>query len=698
MAEAPDDLATEAETDEHDVAGTAGTEIGGADVAGGSFAPTVLRERYFIDPSSPLPDFDQPSAKAFAVEDRKEPQRELFALICTPGLPARTEAMNRLKGLEIRGLMPLVDWDSVFWPPFDRRAMAVIYVRPAGRLMPKLESGEIKITEYDISRRVIEPLVKALSDLDELGVPHRQIRPQNLFYMNTDAQDIVLGDCVTAPPGFDQPPLFEPLERALASPGGRGQGALTDDMFSIGAMLVVMFLGNNPLGRVSEDEVLYRRIEQGSYAAICGGARVPLSLLEPLRGLLSDDPTERWGMEQVELWLNGRKMTPIQKKSAAKAETPLRFAGRDHITVRTLAHAFSKRVSDAARLIKDEHFHTWLKRSIGNANLADAIKGTVDQAKFHQGTFQGSDDFLICKACMQLDPAGPIRFRGLSFMVDGFGSLLATEMLRDGDPQVAAECLAKDLPSIWFSIQSRYSTDTGPWQRTLAQCKGFLNINEPGYGIERVLYELNPSLPCQSPLVVREHALTPGELVPALDDAANHADTQKSPLDRHIVAFIAARFQEDIHPHLRALASPKQETQVIGMLSLLAFLQWRLRLETCYGLASWVGGLLGPAINTYHNRPLRKEIEREIPRLVRKGSLPELFDLIDNADKRREDVSGFEEAKAQYAEMEDEVRDIEGGGSERLSTAERAGQQAAAMISVLGAMIVVVVVFLLESW
>lgn len=701
MAEAPDDRDDVAVMDDDEDVAPPGMDSADdeSDLSSQSFEPAVLRDRYVIHPNEPLPELDQPSAKAFAVTDRRETERELFALICTPGMPTRTDAMNRLKGLDMKGLLPLVDWDSVFWPPFDRRTMAVIYTKPAGgRVMQKIEAGELKITEYDMSRRVIEPLAKAIADLDTLGVPHREIRPQNLFFMDTECQDIVLGDCVTAPPGFDQTPLFEPLERALASPAGRGSGNVSDDIFSFGASLVVVFLGNNPLSRVSEDELLYRRIEQGSYAAICGGARVPLSLLEPLRGMLSDDALERWGLEQIELWLNGRKMTPIQKRSAPKAETPQRFAGRDHITARTLAHAFSKRISDAARLIKEEHFHAWLKRGIGDAGLSDSIRGLADQAKFHQGTFQGSDDFLVCRACMLLDPLGPIRFKGLAFTIDGFGSLLAVEMLRGGDAQAAAECIGRELPTIWFTVQSNYVIDASNWQRTYGQMKGFLNINEPGYGIERVLYELNQGLPCQSPLIVRDHAMTPAELVPALDEAANHADTQKSPLDRHIVAFIAARFAEDIHPHLRALSSPKVETQVIGMLSLLAFLQWKLRIEACYGLASWVGGLLGPAINTYHNRPLRREIEREIPRLVRKGSLPELFDLIDNAEKRREDLSGFEEAKAEYAEMEDEVRDIEGAGSERMSKAERAGQQTAAMISVIGAMIVVVVVFLLESW
>ncbi len=41
----------------------------------------------------------------------------------------------------------------------------------------------------------------------------------------------------------------------------------------------------------------------------------------------------------------------------------------------------------------------------------------------------------------------------------------------------------------------------------------------------------------------------------ALDGAANRVDTKNKPMDRHIAAFIAARFEEDIHPHLKAVAA-----------------------------------------------------------------------------------------------------------------------------------------------
>ncbi|MBT3306810.1 MAG: hypothetical protein HN377_10050 [Alphaproteobacteria bacterium] len=233
-------------------------------------------------------------------------------------------------------------------------------------------------------------------------------------------------------------------------------------------------------------------------------------------------------------------------------------------------------------------------------------------------------------------------------------------------------------------------------QSEYARLRGFLSLDDPGFGFERCLYESNPTMPCQSELIVSEYVCQIEDVLKSLDSVANRIDNNIKPMDRHLAAFIAASFDEDIHPHLKALAAPVEETATIGMLSLLAFLQWKLRISALYGLSSWVGGLLGPAINTYHSRTTRREIKKEIPRLVRKGSLPELFDLIDNADNRRTDAQGFEEAASEYAAAEYEIREIEGAGSERQSKAEKTGKQTAAVISVVLSMITASILFIIE--
>ena len=83
----------------------------------------LLRDRYLIDSDSPLPQLDSPSAKAFSVEDRRDPARKLFALICTPGLPPRAGVMALLRGCNIRGVLPLVEY-SVAWSWFTNARWA----------------------------------------------------------------------------------------------------------------------------------------------------------------------------------------------------------------------------------------------------------------------------------------------------------------------------------------------------------------------------------------------------------------------------------------------------------------------------------------------------------------------------------------------------------------------------------------------
>ena len=225
-----------------------------------------------------------------------------------------------------------------------------------------------------------------------------------------------------------------------------------------------------------------------------------------------------------------------------------------------------------------------------------------------------------------------------------------------------------------------------------------LQNNDSGYGIERCFYELNPSLPCQSQLIVHDYIVGIRELLPALDEAANRVDTKTKPVDRHIAAFIAARFDHDIGPHINAQNSPQKDQSLIGMLSLLAVMQWRMKQGPFYGLSSWVGGLLGPAINSYYSRPTRRELESEIPSLVRKGSLPELFDLIDNAENRKIDSEGYATAREEFGAAEEEITEIEQTDTARSEEAERVGEQTAAISSIVMALIVISVLLLFENW
>lgn len=72
--------------------------------------PGVLRERYTIRSNQPIPELSTPNAEAFVAEDKRDANRQLYALICRPELPPRVNVMRALKGLQAPGLVQLVEW------------------------------------------------------------------------------------------------------------------------------------------------------------------------------------------------------------------------------------------------------------------------------------------------------------------------------------------------------------------------------------------------------------------------------------------------------------------------------------------------------------------------------------------------------------------------------------------------------------
>jgi serine/threonine protein kinase len=130
---------------------------------------------------------------------------------------------------------------------------------------------------------------------------------------------LVFGQCVSTPPAVTQPVVYETIESGLAAPTGRGKGSLSDDMYSVGVTTLALLIGHSPCLGLSDDEIISRKFEMGSYWALLGDERVSLTMMEPLRGLLNDNPQKRWGLEDLVYWINGRRLNPKSQMLPPKA-------------------------------------------------------------------------------------------------------------------------------------------------------------------------------------------------------------------------------------------------------------------------------------------------------------------------------------------------------------------------------------------
>jgi len=659
-----------------------GIEMGG-EAAAASDAPAILLNgRYDIHPSRPLPDLDSPSARAFEADSRMHPQNKVFALVCIPGLAVRADVIEQIVEHQIPGCLGLMDYGVLDWPLLDQKTIVLILERPmGGRVSDVLihESSDYKKIDY--IKASLDGMMEGLGQLHSRGITHRAVRHDNLFFLDDQREEVLLGEFVSSPPGFDQPVAYETIERSMADEGGRGSGLAEDDMYAFGVSLAFMVQKSIPTKGFSREALIFTKISESSYQTLVGSNLITATLLDVLRGLLNDDPTERWGFEELENWKAGRRVPPSQSSPPAKSQRPLKLGGFDHVFPRTLAYSMAKRPETALKLITDGTVEQWLSRGLEDKDLAAAIADTTDWASAQEGK-PDTNDLLLSRVLMLLDPLAPIRFKGISFMPDAFGMAMIIERLRGGDVRALAEAVLLEVPKYWFEINGGPAASADMETMGYNRIRTHLQKKGPGYGIERCMYELNHGFPCQSPLFQDEYILDVEDVLPALNEIEKTVDSKTAPVDRHIAAFVAAKVKTAAEPFLHDIADPDEALQTLGHLKLLAFLQELYAPRPLLGLSKWIGGQMGPVIKLYQSRPTRKALEAEVPNRVRTGMLSELLALLDDPEARLKDEEGYMQAVEEFRVAQEEIEEIEFDIGPNSDKAERTSKQVAAITSI----------------
>ena len=119
--------------------------------------------------------------------------------------------------------------------------------------------------EDTLNHYFVMPMMRGLLEFQRVGIVHNAIRPTNIFWRLGGATPPQLGECLSAPAGYGQPVLFEPLERAMCNPTGRGSGHHVDDCYAFGVTLAMMIIGKNPLQGMDDRAIIQLKTERGSF-------------------------------------------------------------------------------------------------------------------------------------------------------------------------------------------------------------------------------------------------------------------------------------------------------------------------------------------------------------------------------------------------------------------------------------------------
>lgn len=611
----------------------------------------LLLNRYEIDPSTPLPALSRASARAFAAIDRNEPSRAIYAVVTDPRRPFRQRSYHQSRQMQNDCFTTLIRTGSEAWPLTQRKETILIVPRPAGApLMPSLNDRIEPLPFHRLTRAVLPAIADMLDEMANNHITHRAIRPDNIF-LDADTGTFTVGECFSVPGGVALPAVFEPIERAMCMPEGRGEGDPSDDMFALGVTTLFLALGQNPVADLDDETLLLRRRQLGTYAALVGKRRMPTELIQMLRALLRDDQDDRWSVEDLLGWLNSGRVSSPPGNVKIECTRPFEFGERKYKTTQTLAYALGGDWNGALEVVKSGTIRKWLDKALKDKRAQSALARCSVSGT--NGPRSISADLRVARTLLALDPNGPLRYRDLTMMPDGIGAALAVLYDDPARLKTLVDMLIGMLPAFWMDQKNRPNYAMFTADEAINRVLPLLSQQAPGFGIERVLYELNPSMACQSPLVASANCV---EITPLLRALDNCAGDQESIIDRHIAGFIAARVRGSVDRDMNdiSLASAPGE-KLLAQMRLIAHVESQGDIDELTGICRYFMRKSAVILDTYRHVDLRARLAKKANAAAESGNVGKMLKVLGSEKTRRWDSNGFNTARRQYRQDESDV-------------------------------------------
>lgn len=608
-----------------------------------------IDKRFSIHLQAPLPAFDTQGGKAYEASDNANTARQIYAMILNNNYNYRNKTIESFIGSQNPNVVSILDTATVHCSTLGTAHKVVIIDRPLGQRLSDIVAVKRIAQEHIIKDLILTPLSKVLTFFNNKQIVHGKINLHNIYISDV----LQLGECVSEPKGLTQHYTYEPLERMMTDTLCKTGGNAKTDVYAVAVLVYELLYGLEHIKRIPKDDLIKRALDQGLYSIFAENIDFPEGLLDFFRGCLNDTVADRWDVEQLAQWMDGKRFNMINPSAAREAVRPLYFRGEEFYSQRALAHALHKNWREALKEIRQLKLDRWAEMSLHRPEVSETIARAIRAAGAEsQATEKQNNDMLTRIICI-LDPIGPLRTLRLSLMPEAIGHMLL-ECIRLGmnnELQQLTNLIEQDIAGFWNELSSQGKTNNNStyiWN--LQRARTMLRIKKLGFGLERIIYDLNPSLPCQSPLLLPYHITTLSELLLTLDSLAKNLAPDTSLVDRHIAAFITNKLNlsKEIQLYDVATLPELSNNQELIMVRLLVKAQQKGQKIALPGLCAWIGMRIEKMIDTIHNRAFRKRMKLQLKGAAAAGYINEMFQIIGNRDIAIRDYEGFKHAIQLY--------------------------------------------------
>jgi hypothetical protein len=544
--------------------------------------------------------------------------------------------------------------------------MLLVVERPQGQKLSEIVAQRGALSERYVIDYILKPLNEALATLSKYNINHGCINPDTIYLQENTLK---IKEAVSEPSGYSQLHWYEPPERLFAMPAGKGSGNAAADSYALAVLCLYLIYGKLPVEKLTRQQFENRILQLGSYHAFTQNIDVVEPISDLMRGALNDNIQERWTHEQIAPWIDGKRYNLILPSIPRESVRTFHFDGEDYFNYRALAQALYSKWDTAKLQLASGKLVKWMETNATKTEAADAMSRVLSG---HLDALAGEkplNDDELCKVIAILDPMGPMRYKEVCINIDGMGKALA-EAIRQKNNTLRQQILTLiDIGHPAFLSNLIGKTANVLITQTLWQMqplRPLLKLKTLGFGLERIVYSLNPSLTCQSSLVLPYHPANLSDVMTILDTIATGAMKKSSLIDAHLAAYIAAKLdiQKDIKIYeLAAHPDLMSDTRLV-MLKLLMQAQHKQTGKTASspppykGLAIWMAATILPIAEKIHQKSTREALIRQIKKAASTGYLDRIAQVMFSDRLFAEDRAEFERAKALYKFHEDSVIEL----------------------------------------
>ncbi len=636
-----------------------------------------------INTQARLNRFDNGASKAYQAFDKNNAAKKYIALVAGVESLPRWTGITAYDALSDTSFMRMIGNGIVNWAPENQQKYVFLYDGNVGDcLLPEGQINDLNWRHPEIVEFLVQPVARLLREMQDKNFNHGSIRPSNIFHSSADKRgQIILGDCLSVQSGSSQPEIFMSIQRACCDPMGRGNGSVSDDLYAFGVTLAMFLRKNDELEKLSNEELLRRKIEFGSYATFVGKERFPAVFLEILRGVLHDNPAQRWTLDELFLWLDGTRMNPPALMKRKKANRPLVFNNHKYLYADMLALDLDKNVSELAVMVEDGSLGQWVEKSSSDPLTFDRYEKVVERIA-SMGGVSVNRDFLAAEMRMAFFPMLPIKYKGRVFNYDGMGNMMASFCYQEKDMGIFKDVLSLNIVDHSLGFKDLQQNEMITWFRLYDNCRVAIRGKAKiGFGVEKCIYLLAKNAPCMSPLFkgcfVNGHRVA----LVVYEKMSEKAGQIALFMDHHSVAFFSAHNPNEMDRAIYDLDSEDKIRKVIGNLKYLAVMQVKASNLPVPAAAKVFLDAMSGIYDQFKNKKLKKQIEKNVVAAAAAGDLVSMLALIENHVVLKKDKNAFAIARKEYMLLQNEYNEYNKRLSSKSTYGVSNGHDVAALIA-----------------